>query len=85
MTDQCEICRKQDEAVKKKAHQLQLLEMNLVEQNRPLYEVQARCGTSRRKYLALQRQLGREGLEWADAQEDTNQTRIPRRSPHSGI
>jgi hypothetical protein len=63
MTDeQCEACRKRDEAVKRKTHQLHLLhllEMDMVEQNRPHKEVASRCGTSRRKYLALQRQLGR--------------------------
>lgn len=58
-TDLCKNCEERLQA-KKRSNEIHQLEMTLIENRQPFHVLSIRCGTSRRKYIALRKLIGLE-------------------------
>ena len=58
-TELCTNCEERLQA-KKRPNEIHQLEMTLIENRQPFHVLNTRCGTSRRKYIALRKLIGLE-------------------------
>ncbi len=58
-TELCKNCEAKQHSVRS-ANEIHQLEMTLIENRQPFHVLNTRCGTSKRKYIALRKLIGLE-------------------------